>query len=70
MNTPPHIFQMVGKSEYLHAVHVADPALSVGDIAEIEIIEEVKESGDLAPGGTIPGTGGSTPEMEEALFAF
>jgi peptidyl-prolyl cis-trans isomerase D len=30
--------------------------------------EEVKESGDLAPGGTIPGTGGSTPEMEEALF--
>ncbi|QGX98875.1 tRNA (N6-isopentenyl adenosine(37)-C2)-methylthiotransferase MiaB [Roseovarius faecimaris] len=31
--------QMVGKSDYLHAVHVADPALSVGDIAEIEIIE-------------------------------
>jgi len=30
--------------------------------------KEVGESGDLAPGSVIPGTGGSTPEMEEALF--
>jgi peptidyl-prolyl cis-trans isomerase D len=30
--------------------------------------KEVQESGDLAPGATIPGTGGSTPEMQEKLF--
>ena len=31
--------QMVGKSEYLHAVHVADANLSAGDLAEVEIID-------------------------------
>ncbi len=31
--------QMVGKSEYLHAVHVADSALEVGQIASVEILE-------------------------------
>ena len=31
--------QMVGKSEYLHAVHVTDPGLAAGQIAPVEIIE-------------------------------
>ncbi|RBI84321.1 tRNA (N6-isopentenyl adenosine(37)-C2)-methylthiotransferase MiaB [Rhodosalinus halophilus] len=31
--------QMAGKSEYLHAVHVTDPAISVGDIARVRITE-------------------------------
>ncbi|MEL6806543.1 MAG: tRNA (N6-isopentenyl adenosine(37)-C2)-methylthiotransferase MiaB [Pseudomonadota bacterium] len=30
--------QMVGKSEYLHAVHVADADVAVGDIADVRII--------------------------------
>ncbi|MCT4553976.1 MAG: tRNA (N6-isopentenyl adenosine(37)-C2)-methylthiotransferase MiaB [Pelagimonas sp.] len=30
--------QMVGKSEYLHAVHVAAPTLSRGDIAKVRIV--------------------------------
>jgi hypothetical protein len=30
--------------------------------------KEVTESGDLAPGQSIPKSGGSTPEMQEALF--
>ena len=30
--------QMVGKSEYLHAVHVADEALSVGDLRRVRVI--------------------------------
>ncbi|WP_415921589.1 tRNA (N6-isopentenyl adenosine(37)-C2)-methylthiotransferase MiaB [Tateyamaria sp. SN6-1] len=30
--------QMVGKSEYLHAVHVADPTLKTGEIAPIRIV--------------------------------
>jgi len=31
--------QMVGKSEYLHAVHVADPTLQRGDLRRVQIIE-------------------------------
>ena len=31
--------QMVGKSHYLHAVHVADSDARIGDLAEVEIIE-------------------------------
>ncbi|MEQ9259674.1 MAG: tRNA (N6-isopentenyl adenosine(37)-C2)-methylthiotransferase MiaB [Roseovarius sp.] len=31
--------QMVGKSDYLHAVHVAEAPVAVGDIAEVEIVE-------------------------------
>ena len=31
--------QMVGKSDYLHAVHVSDPSLEVGQIAQVEIVE-------------------------------
>jgi len=31
--------QMGGKSEYLHAVHVADAAVSAGDIAPVRIVE-------------------------------
>jgi len=30
--------QMVGKSDYLHAVHVADCTRAIGDIAQVEII--------------------------------
>ena len=30
--------QMVGKSEYLHAVHVADAHVAAGDIADVRII--------------------------------
>ncbi|MEL6646797.1 MAG: tRNA (N6-isopentenyl adenosine(37)-C2)-methylthiotransferase MiaB [Pseudomonadota bacterium] len=36
--------QMVGKSEYLHAVHVADAPVSVGDIAQVEITESAANS--------------------------
>ncbi|MFP4273531.1 MAG: tRNA (N6-isopentenyl adenosine(37)-C2)-methylthiotransferase MiaB [Paracoccaceae bacterium] len=31
--------QMVGKSEYLHAVHVADAAAKAGDLARVRIVE-------------------------------
>ncbi|CUH68234.1 (Dimethylallyl)adenosine tRNA methylthiotransferase MiaB [Thalassovita gelatinovora] len=31
--------QMVGKSEYLHAVHVANAGVQVGDIARVRIVE-------------------------------
>ncbi|HHL20627.1 MAG TPA: tRNA (N6-isopentenyl adenosine(37)-C2)-methylthiotransferase MiaB [Aliiroseovarius sp.] len=31
--------QMVGKSEYLHAVHVTDPGIAVGDLRRVRIIE-------------------------------
>ncbi|WP_371056651.1 tRNA (N6-isopentenyl adenosine(37)-C2)-methylthiotransferase MiaB [Rhodosalinus sp. K401] len=31
--------QMVGKSEYLHAVHVADPAARAGRIATVRVVE-------------------------------
>ena len=31
--------QMVGKSDYLHAVHVADAPVEVGTLAQVEIIE-------------------------------
>ena len=31
--------QMVGKSDYLHAVHVSDPSLKPGDIRPIRIVE-------------------------------
>jgi len=31
--------QMVGKSDYLHAVHVADAGREVGELAQVEIVE-------------------------------
>jgi tRNA-2-methylthio-N6-dimethylallyladenosine synthase len=31
--------QMVGKSEYLHAVHVANANAQVGDIAKVRIVD-------------------------------
>ncbi|MBC7164516.1 MAG: tRNA (N6-isopentenyl adenosine(37)-C2)-methylthiotransferase MiaB [Roseovarius sp.] len=31
--------QMVGKSDHLHAVHVADSSVGVGDLARVEIVE-------------------------------
>ncbi|MFB9150704.1 tRNA (N6-isopentenyl adenosine(37)-C2)-methylthiotransferase MiaB [Roseovarius ramblicola] len=31
--------QMVGKSDHLHAVHVADAGLGAGDLAQVEIVE-------------------------------
>ncbi|MEO1777277.1 MAG: tRNA (N6-isopentenyl adenosine(37)-C2)-methylthiotransferase MiaB [Pseudomonadota bacterium] len=31
--------QMVGKSDYLHAVHVSDPTLQIGQIAPVRIVE-------------------------------
>ena len=31
--------QMVGKSEYLHAVHVADADVARGDLATVRIVE-------------------------------
>ena len=43
--------QMVGKSEYLHAVHVADSSARAGEIARVEIIE----SGANSLAGRIPG---------------
>jgi tRNA-2-methylthio-N6-dimethylallyladenosine synthase len=36
--------QMVGKSDYLHAVHVADSVARVGEIARVEIIESGSNS--------------------------
>ncbi|NRB03417.1 MAG: tRNA (N6-isopentenyl adenosine(37)-C2)-methylthiotransferase MiaB [Rhodobacteraceae bacterium] len=36
--------QMVGKSDYLHAVHVADAQVSVGDIAPVRIISSGSNS--------------------------
>jgi tRNA-2-methylthio-N6-dimethylallyladenosine synthase len=36
--------QMVGKSDYLHAVHVDDSSLSIGQIAPVEIIESASNS--------------------------
>ncbi|MCP4826526.1 MAG: MiaB/RimO family radical SAM methylthiotransferase, partial [Shimia sp.] len=41
--------QMVGKSEYLHAVHVADAGAKVGDIAKVRIVE----SGSNSLGGVL-----------------
>ena len=31
--------QMVGKSDHLHAVHVSEPGLAAGDLAQVEIVE-------------------------------
>ena len=36
--------QMVGKSEYLHAVHVADAGMQVGEIARVKIVESGSNS--------------------------
>ncbi len=36
--------QMMGKSDYLHAVHVKDPTLKVGDIARVRITESSTNS--------------------------
>ncbi len=36
--------QMVGKSEYLHAVHVADVNAKIGDIARVRIVESKTNS--------------------------
>jgi tRNA-2-methylthio-N6-dimethylallyladenosine synthase len=36
--------QMVGKSEYLHAVHVSDSTLASGEIAAVEVIESGSNS--------------------------
>lgn len=36
--------QMVGKSEYLHAVHVSNSGAAVGDIARVRIVESVRNS--------------------------
>jgi len=36
--------QMVGKSDYLHAVHVADPAGKVGDLVRVQITAAVTNS--------------------------
>ncbi|MET4101392.1 tRNA-2-methylthio-N6-dimethylallyladenosine synthase [Roseovarius sp. MBR-78] len=41
--------QMVGKSDHLHAVHVSDPGLAAGDLAQVEIIE----SGANSLGGRV-----------------
>jgi tRNA-2-methylthio-N6-dimethylallyladenosine synthase len=41
--------QMVGKSEYLHAVHVADTAAKIGDLARVR----VTESGANSLGATL-----------------
>jgi len=41
--------QMVGKSDYLHAVHVTDPSISIGDIRQIRI----SESGPNSLGGKV-----------------
>ncbi|SFK80190.1 tRNA (N6-isopentenyl adenosine(37)-C2)-methylthiotransferase MiaB [Shimia haliotis] len=43
--------QMVGKSEYLHAVHVAESGAKVGDIAKVRIVE----SGPNSLGGVLSG---------------
>jgi len=44
--------QMVGKSEYLHAVHVADAGARAGELARVEIVESGANS--LA-GRRVPG---------------
>jgi tRNA-2-methylthio-N6-dimethylallyladenosine synthase len=36
--------QMVGKSEYLHAVHVTDSGLKSGDLARVRIVESASNS--------------------------
>ena len=36
--------QMVGKSDYLHAVYVADPAGQIGDIKRVRIVESSANS--------------------------
>ncbi len=36
--------QMVGKSEYLHAVHVADCNASIGDLAAVRIVKSSTNS--------------------------
>ncbi|MEO0370932.1 MAG: TRAM domain-containing protein, partial [Pseudomonadota bacterium] len=36
--------QMVGKSDYLHAVHVADAPVQAGDIARVEITQSAANS--------------------------
>ena len=36
--------QMVGKSEYLHAVHVADPGITPGDLHRVRVIESAPNS--------------------------
>jgi tRNA-2-methylthio-N6-dimethylallyladenosine synthase len=36
--------QMVGKSEYLHAVHVTDPRLEIGEIAKVRIATNAPNS--------------------------
>jgi tRNA-2-methylthio-N6-dimethylallyladenosine synthase len=36
--------QMVGKSDYLHAVHVTDPAGKVGDLVRVQITAAVTNS--------------------------
>jgi len=36
--------QMVGKSDYLHAVYVADPAGQIGDIKRVRIVESAANS--------------------------
>ena len=46
--------QMVGKSEYLHAVHVTDSDLKPGDMAPVRIVE----SGSNSLGGQVMGPGG------------
>src|SRR6056297_186893 len=46
--------QMVGKSEYLHAVHVTDSDLKPGDMARVRIVE----SGSNSLGGQVMGPGG------------
>ena len=38
--------QMVGKSEYLHAVHVTDPTIQIGDIRRVRITQSNPNSLD------------------------
>jgi tRNA-2-methylthio-N6-dimethylallyladenosine synthase len=38
--------QMVGKSEYLHAVHVTDPRIQIGDIRRVRITQSNPNSLD------------------------
>jgi tRNA-2-methylthio-N6-dimethylallyladenosine synthase len=40
---------MVGKSDYLHAVHVADDAIEVGDLRRVRITQ----SGSNSLGGVL-----------------
>jgi len=53
------------------AVDAAEKALARHpglDRAAKALGREVKDSGDLTPGQALPGSGGSSPEMREALF--